>query len=549
MGSSARHPLNACEVAARNSRGLQGPWHDHIAVRVRATALVRSRTVLSSALASTVVAGLATSSMAGCAKAPATHSPESVPSGATAEATMVLSPPPPSRPVTAFATAAPTPTFVGALERPQALRRFFDGLAELDSGARKDDVRVVQLGDSHTVADFESGVVRRILQGRFGDGGRGFVPLGKPFPGIVVAGLRLGMKDGFVAVQDRRSRREGDGRQVDGLRGPAGLAVQTDKRGATAWVEGARGGSVEVAYLEHPKGGSFEVLVDGNRSARVSSQRGQPAAGFRAITVPEGPHRVEVRALGDGEVRIFGVSLDRPATGVIWDALGQNGARASTALRWSEPHMAEGLRHLAPTLVVVAYGTNDADGEGADTTHERELVDLLGRIARAAPTAACLVLGPPDRALRRRDGWVTSQVVLDVIGAQRRVAEAAGCAYYDRLTAMGGPGSIAAWAAEPEPRAQKDRIHLTREGYAQMGSAFAADLLRAYAAYRGERGLPPVSAPQVAMEAPVLERLQRVPGHVEGDPTEGAREASARSGGSKRTPRTPREGRPRTSHR
>jgi hypothetical protein len=76
------------------------------------------------------------------------------------------------------------------------------------------------------------------------------------------------------------------------------------------------------------------------------------------------------------------------------------------------------------------------------------------------------------------------------------VAEAAGCGFYDQIDAMGGPGSIVAWAAEPEPRAGRDRIHLTRTGYAQLATTFAGDLMRAYDEWRAEKGLPPTSAPR-----------------------------------------------------
>ena len=62
---------------------------------------------------------------------------------------------------------------------------------------------------------------------------------------------------------------------------------------------------------------------------------------------------------------------------------------------------------------------------------------------------------------------------------------------------MGGPGTIAKWFEEPEPRAQKDRVHLSRLGYQQLGTTFAGKLLEAYAAWRAEKGLPPVKGPPI----------------------------------------------------
>src|SRR2546430_12522586 len=67
----------------------------------------------------------------------------------------------------------------GPLYFSKNLRRFWESLSALDSGSAQDDVRIVQYGDSHTAADFETGAIRKTLQTRFGDGGRGFVLLGK----------------------------------------------------------------------------------------------------------------------------------------------------------------------------------------------------------------------------------------------------------------------------------------------------------------------------------------------------------------------------------
>jgi lysophospholipase L1-like esterase len=210
--------------------------------------------------------------------------------------------------------------------------------------------------------------------------------------------------------------------------------------------------------------------------------------------VPDAPHQVEVYTVGDGPVRVFGMTLDRAQAGVVVDALGINGAQIFTALRWSEDHFAEQLRHQAPDLVVLAYGTNEAvEPHLEDADYERGLVDILGRVSRAAPNAACMLLGPPDLArwTKGTKGYHTWPRVLEIAAIQRRVAKAAGCGFYDQIEAMGGPGSMAAWAEEADPRAQQDRMHLTRSGYTLVGTSLANDVMRAYDEWRAEMGLPP----------------------------------------------------------
>jgi lysophospholipase L1-like esterase len=396
----------------------------------------------------------------------------------------------------AIAAATRASAGVGALEHPAKLARFFESLAQLEAGQTQEDVRVVQFGDSHTAADLETAVIRRALQQRFGDGGRGFVALGRPWKGYLQEGVRCGMSSEWSSERGKLAKGKSSG---DGLYGLAGVGVETHQHGARAWTDiTARTARAEIAYLEQPTGGAFDVFVDGMRVVRISSRGERATSAYRTFDVSEAAaHQVEVRAVGDGDVRVFGLSLDRAQPGVVFDALGINGARVTTCLQWNEEHWAEQLKHRAPHLVVLAYGTNESTDETTPpATYERQLVDLLGRVARAVPRASCLLLGPPDRAVPGGDGgWTTSPKLLEIIASQRRVAEAAGCAFYNQLHAMGGEGTVAGWAVEDPPRAQKDRVHLTREGYAQLGGSFASDVLRGYAAWRRESGLPRTAEP------------------------------------------------------
>lgn len=417
-------------------------------------------------------------------------------------ASEVASAPAITRPPTAVAATAPLaevvtpqavvrPPGIGALENPAALRRFYEALARLEDGKAQGDVKVVHFGDSHTAADYETGAVRRSLQQKFGDGGRGFVALGQPWKKYVQDGVRTGMTKEW---QPERGKLVAGKVVGDGCYGLGGVCLLTQKKGARAWTEvSAQASKVEVAYLEQPEGGSFDLFIDGSRTMRLSTKGQAVSSAFKLVDVQEGPHNVEVRTVGDGDVRVFGVSLDRTQAGVVYDALGINGARASIALSWNEQHMAEQLKHRAPDLVVLAYGTNESGDETTAQTYERQIVDVLGRISRAVPNSACLLLGPPDRAVETKDGWMTSPKLVEVMAVQRRVAEAAGCAYYSQFDAMGGDGTIASWALEDPPRAGKDRVHLSKDGYTQLGTTFASDLLRGYASYRAERGKPAVA--------------------------------------------------------
>jgi lysophospholipase L1-like esterase len=384
--------------------------------------------------------------------------------------------------------AASPPTNTSHLEGASRLTHVFEALAKLETGGARDDVRIVQYGDSHTASDMGVSVFRRALQARFGDGGRGFVSIGLPWKNYAQDGMLPGLAGDFEPT--RVWSHHGTLIGADGCYGRLGVGLSASTP-AGAWTRfKALTTRVEIAYARGPTGGSFDVFVDGARAAHVTTRAASEGSAWLPLDVPEAAHEVSVRTSGDGEVRIFGMDLDRASSGVIVDALGINGAQVSTPLNWSEACFAEQLAHASPSLVVLAYGTNEAlDPRLSDADYERKLGDLLGRVARATPGASCLLLGPPDlaRPTRGPPGWAPWPRLAEVVALQRKAAGAAGCAFYDQIQAMGGPGSIAAWATEPTPRALPDRTHLTRKGYAQVAASFARDLVNAYDEWRAQR--------------------------------------------------------------
>jgi lysophospholipase L1-like esterase len=387
------------------------------------------------------------------------------------------------------------------LDHPEALSRFFASLVDLEKQRRGEDVRIVHFGDSHTAADYETGPIRRGLQHRFGDGGRGFVSVGRPWKAYTQEGVQLNGMTGWSPERGHFAKGKFAG---DGRYGLVGVSIAATQRGARAYSElTAPASRIELAYLEAPRGGSLDVLIDGARVQRIKTSAPEPKSGYLSVEVQEGPHRVELSALGDGPVRVFGVALDRPRQGITLDALGVNGARAGDLLRLSEEHFAGELRHRNPSLVVLAYGTNESADDVPLEVYERQLVEVLGRVARAVPSASCLIMGPPDRATKHKvmvqpatDGgppgppvaqvvWSTLPRIVEVALMEQKVAAAAGCAYFNQFEAMGGTGSIAGWAMEQPPRAMLDRTHLSRQGYTELGEAVASEILRAYDLYRG----------------------------------------------------------------
>src|SRR6185369_9408243 len=93
--------------------------------------------------------------------------------------------------------------------------------------------------------------------------------------------------------------------------------------------------------------------------------------------------------------------LERLCPGVIVDSLGVVGRRLGSLRSWDWSVIGEQLASRDPRLVILQYGTNEADDPDLDLeAMARYFDETILRIRAAAPTAAILILGPPDLAVR-----------------------------------------------------------------------------------------------------------------------------------------------------
>src|SRR5688572_7886731 len=360
------------------------------------------------------------------------------------------------------------------------LQNFYDALDRLRAGDDPDGkVRVLAYGASHTDADVYPQYVRAYLQERFGDGGHGFVHVAKPWGWYAHTDVAVeGEKRWTTEHAQRSSARQ------DGLYGLLGASLSTKSKSAFGRVVPKKSGvgeRHEIYYLAQPKGGSFQILVDGKRIAKVKTRADVVQAGYHAFELEDGEHAIEIRPEGNGEVRLFGMTIERATPGVVVDTLGIGGARASSILAWDEAVWADNVRRRDPDLVILAYGTNEANDDRSLGSYEDDLRAVIAKMQRAAPRASCLLVGPGDFPLSAGDGsWLPRPRLDEIIASQRRVALASGCGFWDARAFMGGELSMPRWVASNPPMAKPDHVHLTKRGYVRMGMALVDAMMVAF---------------------------------------------------------------------
>lgn len=381
------------------------------------------------------------------------------------------------------------------------LTNFHEALRALKRGEDADGkVRVLVYGASHTAADIYPSYLRAYLQKRFGDGGSGFVPLVRPSKFYRPLGLTLEASRGWKVDHAQKGERD------DGLFGLFGASATSAKKrdygrvipasaptgsGAGEEKDAKDGKKAEKAafktryelfFLVQPGGGKFKLSVDGKVVATINTKAGKnrPASpGYHTLTRDGGPHAIEVQPVGDGEVRLFGMTMENDRPGVVIDNLGIGGTRAANHLKWDEHVWADNLQRRDPDLVVLAYGTNESvDEDQPISVYREQLRAVLTRLRRAAPEASCLLVGPGDFPTKIADGTFGPRPrTVAIVAAQREAAAELGCAFWDMMQFMGGEQSMVTWAAAQPAMAQSDHLHLTRRGYTRMGMALTDALM------------------------------------------------------------------------
>ena len=352
------------------------------------------------------------------------------------------------------------------VENPSALAGYFAALDHAKEAGKP--VHILQFGDSHTASDDWVNAMRTAAQAIYGDGGPGYVHPGHPF---------LGYRR-FDASGSNSAGWKTDGNkshQADPDQGLSHVSISTNLAVQTVRLA-ASGESIGIFYMKQPGGGQFELSFDDDSRTIVSTDdpaTGDPGSGYFSQNLPPGRHEVVLRTLNFAPVRLFGWTVDN-SKGVTFETLGINGALANKILDADEKIWASEVAERAPALVILAYGTNEANSHlWATDQYRADLTEIVARIRRAAPNASILMIGPPDCGKTKPLLHLS-----EVIDVQREMAGKLGVAFWDWRMHMGGERIVSQWFLAG--LGQADYVHLTGEGYRLIGNLLFTQLEKAH---------------------------------------------------------------------
>ncbi len=367
----------------------------------------------------------------------------------------------------------------------RAMDAFYEALRETASSGSKRITRIAHWGDSTIAADDVTSTLRRRLQKRFGDAGHGFLLIGKgnmPYRHRDVINVESGNWNVHSLIHgERDDGRYGFGGVLHRSRGDGRARFGTVDKGGI----GRAVSRFELYYQVHPKGAPVILTVDQDEPRTVETRADEPQDAWASVDVPDGPHTLSLRVGSGGEARLYGMVMERPGPGVVYDSLGIVGARAARLLNLDETHIAGQVAHRASDLLVIAFGGNEADDRGMNfERYEASLARVVRRLRAGRPEASCLLVAPLDQGERDRRGRIrTMPNIPKIVEAQRRVAQAEGCGFFDTFMAMGGPGSMGRWYKSKPRLGWGDFRHATPGGYEVIGNLIYKALLSGFSDY------------------------------------------------------------------
>ncbi|RKH52827.1 GDSL-type esterase/lipase family protein, partial [Corallococcus llansteffanensis] len=362
-----------------------------------------------------------------------------------------------------------------------ALTPFYAALDGLVDGAVKGPVVVAAFGNSLIAGDRIVDVVREELVAGFGGAGRGVLLVDRMAP--------YGGRARTAAVsQGWEPRTLGELHAPPhpfGITGVYHVATEARARGRFK-LEGEPRGT--LWWKDVAGAGRLVVSVDGVMLARTEPQ-GDGTSRATAFDVPPGAKWLEVTAEGRGAI-VQGVVLQQEEPGIVLDMLGVPSADATLYARLEEDALKAQLQQRDPKLLLFFLGGNESkrlEWKRTDLdTVRRDLTALLRRTRAAAPGSACLVVGPMDAVQdsHAKGKPLAQRPFLEAaISAERDVAVAEGCGFFNLFTAMGGAGSLVRF--HQAGFMHDDLVHPRGQGLDLLGQLVADALVNGWA----EQGL------------------------------------------------------------
>ena len=321
---------------------------------------------------------------------------------------------------------------------------------------------IVHIGDSHVQPGIISDEVRRTLQERFGNGGRGLIcPLAlagtnEPNDYLLKSSSSISASSKLLSSS-----------KPAGM-GMTGVAVKFSGASTTLSIKAKRpGDDFYRITLFHSNNSPF--TVEQNGITVKGKQHSNYATDYVLDTSAD---TANLRLTGSGA--LYGVRLLNSHRGVVVDCIGNNGATYRSYLNID--NFARQISDLEPQLVIISLGTNEAYGSFGSITSNID--QMLSDIRRVCPNVKFLLTTPMETQKKSSRGYRIQSNIVEVRDLILAYGKNHHVPVWDFYRVAGGAGASNRWLSARYMKT--DHLHLGNDGYHLQGRLLAEALLRIF---------------------------------------------------------------------
>ncbi len=172
------------------------------------------------------------------------------------------------------------------------------------------------------------------------------------------------------------------------------------------------------------------------------------------------------------DYELNGIVLEKDASGIIYSGIGVNGAKYSDYNKY--PLFFEQLKSLHPDLLIFSLGTNESYDHLDAGNYIKELREFISNIKAQNINAPIIVMTPPPSLLRRKPNNYINDYAREII----ETAQKDGFAVWDLYDEFGGMSGIK--QLKVQGLIGPDWVHYSKKGYEKQGNLFTQAFLRTY---------------------------------------------------------------------
>jgi len=345
-------------------------------------------------------------------------------------------------------------------------------------------VRILHYGDSQIEEDRISSTLRDGLQARFGGGGPGLMPFGRPY-------YTQGFSQTSTATLSRALVFGEGNRRSGGKYGVMGQLARLDTVVYTtvSALKKNQGPSRYFRRLTILAGNGTNLNVKcGGKQYKLGPADSKSGVGRIVIPLPDSSYNARFNTWGSAD--IYGYQLD-DTLGVSLDNIPMRGCSGTVFTRINGAQLSEFASHENVRLIILQFGGNAMPyrkSAKSISEYKTSLEKQIRYIKEHAPNAAVLFVGPSDMSTSVRGKMQTYPHLPMMVDSLKAAALNCGAAYWDMYQAMGGENSMVQWVKARPQLAGNDYVHFTPRGAEAVGDMLFESLMLYYDYYLWRNG-------------------------------------------------------------